>query len=313
MEYKYTYKDWEEGIINYDSIIANSDTDYYISNDSISKIRKKQRQIFSSESRKRVKILFTRYISKYRDEEDKNEVVNSLLETIHNLFYMDINSFEDVNTLDLSEAQKNQIPEEKYVKKIPPFNFLAFDKNTLLLIKEVKERYDNERDWDFQVVKTPIIEDLNKHVDYIAEVNTKAYYEFSKQIEAEKGAIYNTFISEKLEENSLGIFRADLIKYGFIDRDIERYRFIKIFQGYYLLEGEEINWLKSQNSLNYTISEIIKLGLISIPKNYGKWEIVRNCFRIKGKKITQTNLRVAHKNKITINDKKKLSELINNL
>lgn len=292
MTFKYTYKDWQEGSIIWNSIESNKYEKNYISEDCIAKIRKHQQVILRNESNKITENLIRSYISNRRKSRDRNTLLSGLLRTIDNLLNKDVDSFKDTTVLDEKQAMMETIPKELKVKVIPPLNWTTFERNQIFWIQEAYSHFYTLNEWNIEVVETPIEEQLSTFVEYNGTIRAQAFIEFARRLRQYEGVIFNTFKSE-VNDFNLGQLRVDLINRGFIAKTTNRELFIKMFQGYYLFKNERLNWLKNLDSLRYFITQLD--SKLTYSREYPKWVVVCNCFMKDDKDINSESLRKATK------------------
>jgi len=290
MQFQYTYEDWKEGRILWNSILSHTFDSDYISEECQIKIEKDQRLIFKDMAKHTEKSVHQTFIKDYRSSKEINSIARRWFETIDNLFSGDLNSFEETEIVDLEQGLTETQVNIDVVCVIPPVGSIQFNKRLIQLIREAKEEYENTHTWNHNFVQTPIINDLRNHQDFLAELYANAYTNFSKRLRRYGGMTTNTFGSG-YEEFSLRRFKVDLSKAGFIDSRIDTELFVKIFDEYLLLQTERMNWLESLDSLHYLIDSLS----LTTPEGIGVWDTVSNCFIIKGKEIDSDNLRKANR------------------
>ncbi len=275
MSYKYSHKDWEEGKITWTDIESHKYQKDFISNECVCKIQKHQQKILDDESYRYTENLVKGYIFNRRKSSSRSTLVSGLLKTIDNLLNKDVDSFKDTIVLDEEQAMKEAVPKEYIVKVIPPLNWTNYDRSDIYWIQQAYSNFYTLGQWDIEVVETSNKKHLSKYVEFKGAVLAKAYIDFARRLRQYEGDILNTFKSD-MSDYELGKMRVDLIKRGFISKNTNRKLFIKAFQGYYLFKNERIVWLKNIHTLRYFI---IQLGTkLSYQKEYGKWQIVANCF-----------------------------------
>ncbi|MGV6832658.1 MAG: hypothetical protein ACWA5P_13985 [bacterium] len=290
MNYRYTYNDWEKGNIIWNDIESHKYDDDYISNRCISKIQNHQQIILDDISNEYTENLVKGYISNRRKSRDRSTLVSGLLRTIDNLLNKDIDSFKDTITMDEKQAMTESFTLERKVKIIPPLNWTMFDRNDIDWIQRAYSHFYTLDKWNIEVIETPVKEELSKYVECKNTINAKAYNDFPRRLRQYNGVVFNTFSSD-IGDFKLGQLRSDLIKKGLISRDTNREYFIKAFSGYYLFRNERISWLKNLETLRYFITQLN--NEITYQKDYGKWQVVCNCFVRGNKDINSDSLRKA--------------------
>jgi len=311
MVFKHTYQDWKQGNIIWNSIESNKYVKDYISDACKEKIKLKQRQILKYESTKLVENLVSTYNLDRRNDTNRTTTFNKFLETINNLLNGDVDSFKDTIILDEEEAMTQPSPIENKVKIVPPLDWLSFSKIEIIGIQKAYQDFYKFGKWNAEVVETPKREELWKYVDFRYTVFAKAYHDFGKRLRQYDGLVSNTFQS-KIDSYYLALLRSDLIRLRFISNHTDRELFIKMFQGYYLMSNERVIWIKNLDCLRYLI--ILLEKLISHHREYGKWQVVCNCFVKDGNiAINPDSLRKATKIENNPIEKQQLEDVISRI
>lgn len=292
MRFKYSFQDWENGIITWNSIISSKYETDFISENCIAKINSRQKEIFIDQAKLYLDSLVKNYNLKRRSDTNRPTTLNKLLQTIDNLFNGDVLSFENTTLLDEEQALTESIPIEYKKKVIPPLDLVEFDKIDIEFIQEKFKHYINTGVWDFSVVDTPSLNDLQNNIDYYTSIAAKAYYDFKTRLNSYEGHIYNTF-NCRIDDYILKQICVDLKRDGFISEESSTTFFPKIFKGYYVLQKENVTWLKNQECLNYFISQM--KGHLTYNKDYGLWGVTTNCFSGKDFVFKKSSLRRAKK------------------
>ena len=293
----------------WNSIVSNRYENNYISQGCKLQIQQAQEQIFKQESENLLENLIASYNLNRRKDTNRGSTINKLLDTINNLFYGDIDSFENTIILDEEQAMTQSLPIEFKNKLIPPLNWASFNKSDIKYIQDAYSKFNETGNWDYSVVETSNKERLFTHVNFRYSLFAKAYHDLSKSLRQYNGVINNTFESE-IDSDVLARLRVDLMKHGFIAKEADRLLFIKIFQGYYLLQSERINWLKSLDCLRYFI---ITMNILKHQKEYGKWEVASNCFLNNNVIINPDTLRKATKIDKSPIEKQQLESILSSI
>ena len=292
MPYKHRYNDWDEGKIIWNDIESHKYEEFYISTDCIFKIQQRQQLILAKESKILIDIFIEQYSLNRRSDTNRNTTVNKLLQTIENLFNSDLSTFNDVIILDEEQANINSKPVEFKNKEIPPSNFTHLNAFDIKMIQSIFLDFTTSCRWNYTVIETPKRKELWKFVEFRGLLFAKTYYDFSIRLRQYDGLINNTFQSE-FSYYKLTELRLALIRLGFIDKETDRDLFVKMFEGYYLMKHERINWLKNLDCLRYFIIQLD--NKLKHQPQYGKWQVVSNCIFKNYSEINPNTVRKATK------------------
>lgn len=309
MSFRYTYEDWKAGKVLWNGVDSNWDKDDYIAKDCIAQINSEQRVIFNREAKLITDRLLKEYVIDKRSDTNRETTLKKTYETVENLLRGDLSSFLDT-TIIIETRGENfyHLTDEIERKLIPPRDWDDFDHVEIKSIQKAFENYQNKgNQWNFKTVQTPVIEVLNHHIDYIGEVNAKAYLDYSIHLRRFNGEIYNSF-NTKIPEHKLSQIRGLLKKYRFIDVNTNSVHFERVFQKKYVLQHERINWIGTKQALR----SFIKLIESTFDKSdtRSKWNTLQNCFVHDGNEIDPNTIRKSKATKKSSAEVVLMSELL---
>lgn len=310
MVYKYSYNDWLNGTIIWNDIISHEIDGCYISDKCREKIIKRQKTIFNKLTKAHLHSLINGLKLETKSSVRDEEIIDSHLKTIDNLFSGLIDGFENTEVILYTKADPDSYSDILLKKQIPPLMVTTFDKGDIERIRESKQKYFmNNGVWNYSVIETQEMHNLVKYADYQAEVWASAYYEFRTMLLDNKGNFKNT-ASFGLNKDNLRALRNKLTDNNFIVKTNSEL-FLRIFSGTFLYDEEKITWNSSISCLNYFISELEYFGMHT-PKGFGKWDCIGNSFRSSNIDIAikPEALRKVKKSEITFNDKEKIDNII---
>lgn len=175
-----------------------------------------------------------------------------MLKTIDNLFNGKIEDFADAIILDQEQAMTAPLLIELYNKVIPPLNIVSFNEYDIYGIRKAHLEFYTSNQWNIEVIETLNRIELWKYIDFRNTIFSSTYHVFPLRLRQYKGVVSNTFQSN-IDGFLLARLPVDIIKHGFISPETDRELFIKCFHGYYLLNDERFDWLKSLDCLRYFI------------------------------------------------------------
>lgn len=296
MSFHYTYQNWKEGTLLWNGIDSNWNRNDYISKNCILQINTEQDEIFNREAKLITERLLNTYLVEKRTDTNRETTLKNIYKTVENLLYGDVDSFTDTTLL--FESHGNgiyELSDEIDRKLIPPMEWDDFDFIQIQSIQKAFKFYkNNSSKWNYKTVQTPVIKDLNKHVDYFGEVNAKAYLDYSNRLRRRNGLIYNSF-NTSISEHKLSKIRSGLKKGRFIDKESDSIFFEKVFLKNYIFQDERINWIGSKQALRHFVIHIE--ATFSESDKRSKWNTLQNCFVINGEEINPDSIR---KSKSTI-------------
>lgn len=292
MKYSYSYADWISGKILWNHIESNREKKEYISRECIELIESDQRDILKFQANEIETELIVSYVIEKRGDTNRENTLKLWFESVRNLYHGDIDSFNDTSFIFESQESNIHIISEEIDKKvIPPIRIEEFDKKEIEYIQNSYKAYKlNGNKWDFKVVQTPIVKDLALHIEYIGEVNAKAYLDFTNHLRKNNGDFINS-LDTNIKEHNLSKIRAGLKKVKFIESNVSAKGFENLFQKKYILGVEKINWLVSKYAFKYFIQQVEKYS--SKDKLNNKWSTVSNCFLLENQSIDSENIRKA--------------------
>ncbi|WP_339695878.1 hypothetical protein [uncultured Marixanthomonas sp.] len=311
MSFSYTYQDWKEGKILWNGVDGNWHRSDYIAKGCIAQINSEQEKIFEREAKLITERLLEDYVVEKRTDTNRETTIKNTYKTVENLLGGDVNSFNDTSLLFETRGDNYyELSDEIDRKLIPPRNWDDFDESEIRSIQDAYENYKNRGDqWNYKTVQTPIIEILNKHIDYIGEVNAKAYLDYSNHLRKFNGEVYNSFDTH-ISEYRLSKIRSKLKKGNFIDERTNSIYFERVFQKKYIFRSERINWIGTKQSLRCFIQKIET----SFEKTdtRSKWGTLQNCFIYNGEEIEPDTIRKAKPTKKSLTEVNLLTKLLNN-